>query len=185
MNVALYEKIWMYAAGFLIVLFLGGIFLMAGLHAVQPPSHFETLDPEKLGEHPEFSNPVVRVEAGGRVVVPVVAQMFAFSPDIIEVPAGRPITFRLTSADVIHGFQVVGTNANAMAIPGYVSQFTITFKTPGEYLVACNEYCGLAHHNMVGRLVVTEGEPEDGRQDKDMHDDEEDGGHDHMTEETR
>jgi cytochrome c oxidase subunit 2 len=81
--------------------------------------------------------------------------MFAFSPDPITVPAGRPVTFRLTSGDVLHGFEVVGTNANAMAIPGYVSQFTVTFREPGEYLVACNEYCGLLHHGMTGRLVVT------------------------------
>jgi cytochrome c oxidase subunit 2 len=67
------------------------------------------------------------------------------------------VTFRLTSADVIHGFQIVGTNANAMAIPGYVSQFTVTFDEPGEYLVVCNEYCGLLHHNMTGKVIVTGG----------------------------
>ena len=93
-------------------------------------------------------------EADGRVVVSVLAGMFAFAPDPIEVPANVPITFRLTSQDVVHGFQVVGTNANAMAIPGYVSQFTITFAKPGEYTIACNEYCGLMHHAMVGKLVV-------------------------------
>jgi cytochrome c oxidase subunit 2 len=55
---------------------------------------------------------------------------------------------------VIHGFEVVGTNANAMAIPGYVSQFTVTFPKPGEYVIACHEYCGLLHHAMVGKLIV-------------------------------
>ena len=55
------------------------------------------------------------------------------------------------------GFQIVGTNANAMAIPGYVSQFTMTFDTPGEYLITCNEYCGVMHHGMVGTLIVREG----------------------------
>ncbi len=85
---------------------------------------------------------------------PVVAQMFAFSPDPIEVPANRPVTFRVTSADVIHGFEVIGTNANAMAVPGYVTQFTVTFARPGEYLIACHEYCGILHHNMVGKLIV-------------------------------
>jgi cytochrome c oxidase subunit 2 len=70
------------------------------------------------------------------------------------VPADTPITFRLTSSDVIHGFEVVGTNANAMAIPGYVSQFTVTFKTSGDYVIACNEYCGVMHHMMVGKLTV-------------------------------
>ena len=85
----------------------------------------------------------------------VVAEIFLFSPDPIEVPAGRPVTFRLTSPDVLHGFQVVGTNSNALAVPGYVSQFTVTFPRPGEYQVLCNEYCGILHHNMTGKLVVT------------------------------
>jgi cytochrome c oxidase subunit II len=158
-NVELYERIWMWAAGGLLLLFLGAIFLTAGLQAIQPPSHIETVDPTALTAHPEFGTPAVRTRADGSVVVSVVAQMFSFSPDPIEVPANRPVTFRLTSADVIHGFEVVGTNANAMAIPGYVSQFTVTFKEPGEYLIGCNEYCGTMHHNMVGKLIVKKESP--------------------------
>ena len=159
MNVELYERIWMWAAAGLLLLFLGAIFLTAGLQAVQPPSHIETLDPTLLTTHPEFGTPAVKRRADGSVVVSVVAQMFSFSPDPIEVPANRPVTFRLTSADVIHGFEVVGTNANAMAIPGYVSQFTVTFNEPGEYLIGCNEYCGTMHHNMVGKLIVKKESP--------------------------
>jgi cytochrome c oxidase subunit II len=85
--------------------------------------------------------------------------MFSFNPDPIEVPANHSVTFRITSADVLHGFEVVGTNANAMAIPGYVSQFTVTFREPGEYVITCNEYCGLLHHNMVGKLIVKKEAP--------------------------
>jgi cytochrome c oxidase subunit 2 len=88
------------------------------------------------------------------VTVAVIALMFAFNPGEIRVPAGRPVTFRLTGADVQHGFQVVGTNANTMVVPGYVSQFTTVFDTPGEYLIVCNEYCGLGHHAMMGKLIV-------------------------------
>jgi len=76
----------------------------------------------------------------------------------VRVPAGEPITFRMTSPDVIHGFQVVGTNANAMVVPGYITQFTTTFHQPGEYLVVCNEYCGLSHPLMQARLLVEETE---------------------------
>jgi cytochrome c oxidase subunit 2 len=154
MQVELYERIWMWAAGVLVVLFLGAIFVTAGVQAVQPPSHLETVDPTTLDTHPEFGTPVATTRPNGSVVVPVVAAMFGFTPDPIEVPAHVPVTFRVTSADVIHGFEVVGTNANAMAIPGYVSQFTVTFATPGEYVIACNEYCGQFHHEMVGKLVV-------------------------------
>ena len=154
MQVEIYERIWMWAAGVLIVLFLGAIFLTAATQAVQPPSHIETVDPTTIATHPEFGNPVATTRPDGRVVVPVVAGMFAVNPDPIEIPANVPVTFRLTSLDVIHGFEVVGTNANAMAIPGYVSQFTVTFARPGEYTIACNEYCGLLHHAMVGKLIV-------------------------------
>jgi cytochrome c oxidase subunit 2 len=154
MYVELYERIWMWAATGLIVFFLGAILLTAGLQAVQPPSHLETVDPTALATHPEFANPVVAGRSDGGVVVPVVATTFAFSPDPIEVPANEPVTFRVTSGDVIHGFEVVGTNANTMAIPGYVSQFTVTFTKPGKYLIACHEYCGLYHHQMVGTLIV-------------------------------
>lgn len=154
MEVELYERIWMWAAAVLIVVFLGAMFLTAGLHALQPPSHVETVDPMALSNYPEFANPGVTTRTDGSIVVSVVAQTFAFSPDPIVIPAKRAVTFRLTSPDVMHGFQVVGTNANAMVIPGYISQFTVTFDKPGEYLIACDEYCGISHHNMVGKLVV-------------------------------
>ena len=154
MHVDLYERIWMWAAGGIVILFLGAIVLGAALQAIQPPGHLETVDPTALAEHPEFASPTLTTRADGTVVVPVVAQMFAFSPDPIEVPANRRVTFRVTSADVIHGFEVIGTNANAMAVPGYVTQFTVTFARPGEYLIACHEYCGILHHNMVGKLIV-------------------------------
>jgi cytochrome c oxidase subunit II len=156
MHVEFYERIWMWASVGLLGVFLGTIFFTAASDAVHPPSHMETVDPGALANYPEFANPGVTVRPDGSVVVSVVAQMFSFAPDLIEVPANRPVTFRLTSADVMHGVGVVGTNANAMVIPGYVSQFTVTFKNPGEYIIDCNEYCGLLHHNMVGKLIVKE-----------------------------
>ena len=158
MNVELYERIWMWAAVMLIVLFVGTVIVTAASDAVHPPSHMETVDPQALADNPEFSNPSVTIRQDRSVVVSVVAQMFSFSPNPIEVPANRPVTFRLTSSDVDHGFEIVGSNANAMAIPGYVSQFTVTFTKPGTYTIGCNEYCGLMHHDMAGTLVVKDGE---------------------------
>jgi cytochrome c oxidase subunit 2 len=154
MHVELYERIWMWGSGALIAAFLVTILLTTAAQAVQPPGHVETVDPTTLSTHPEFGNPTIVTRPDGSVVVPVVATMFAFSPDPIEVPVHVPVTFRVTSNDVVHGFQIVGTNANAMAVPGYVTQFTVTFDTPGEHTIACNEYCGLMHHVMVGKVIV-------------------------------
>ncbi len=159
MNVDFYEKIWMGLSAVLIAVFLAAITLAAGAQAIRPPSHVETIDPASVYDSPEFGRPGASTRADGSTLVVVVAEMFAFDPDEIEVPAGRPVTFRLTSPDVIHGFEVVGTNANAMVVPGYVSEFTVTFHHPGEYLMVCNEYCGLLHHEMQGKLIVKEAAP--------------------------
>ncbi|HUF48263.1 MAG TPA: cytochrome c oxidase subunit II [Vicinamibacterales bacterium] len=159
MHVELYERIWMWGSGALIVVFLGVILTTAAMQSAAPPSHIETVDPAALDAHPEFGAPGVTEMPDGRVKAVIVAATFFYTPDPIEVPAGRPVLFRVTSSDVIHGFHIVGTNANAMAIPGYVSQFTLTFDRPGEYLITCNEYCGLMHHAMVGTLLVRGGRP--------------------------
>jgi len=158
MSVNVYERLWMWGAGGLIVLFLAVIGITAVTQAVQPPSHIETINPATLMDHPEFGDPQVKVGPDGKVTVSVVAEMFQFRPDPIEVPVNTPVMFRITSADVVHGFQIIGTNANAMAVPGYVSQFTMTFTKAGEYDIACNEYCGLMHHGMVGKITVTGGQ---------------------------
>lgn len=157
MKVDLYERIWLWMATVMIVAFLGAVLIAAGSHAVHPPSHMETVDPTKVLTEGEFVlHQGVETRADGSVVVRMVAQMYIFQPAVVTVPLGVPVTFRMTSPDVIHGFQVVGTNANAMVIPGYVTQFTTTFQKPGEHLVVCNEYCGLSHHLMQARLIVEE-----------------------------
>jgi cytochrome c oxidase subunit 2 len=152
MNVPLYERIWMWAAVAIIVVFAVSVAVGYGASALQPPSHVETIDPSKAFGDPRFAQRGVTATAGGATVV-MVAMMFTYNPVEVRVPAGKPVTFRLTSIDVTHGFQIVGTNGNSMIVPGYVSQFTTTF-APGEYLIVCNEYCGAGHHLMSAKLVA-------------------------------
>ncbi len=156
MNVDFYEKIWMWAAAGIIVVFLASIGATFFGQAIQPPSHVETIDPESVRTDSEFGQPGVTIHEDGSATVVVQAFMFAFLPNEIRVPRGRPVKFRLTSPDVIHGFQIVRTNGNTMVVPGYVSQFTTSFSEAGEYLIVCNEYCGLRHHVMAARLIVEE-----------------------------
>jgi len=39
-------------------------------------------------------------------------------------------------------------------MPGYVNRLGYTFTETGEYEVLCLEYCGLAHHAMVAKIIV-------------------------------
>ncbi|KEF34551.1 cytochrome C oxidase subunit II [Deinococcus sp. RL] len=111
------------------------------------------LDPRNLAATP-FAEPGLRENPDGTLEAFVVARAFAFQPATLRVPAGRPVTIHLTSADVMHGYQVTGTNINATAIPGQVTSFTTTFRRPGTLSLVCNEYCGTGHHNMVNTIVV-------------------------------
>lgn len=156
MHVDRFERYWMWAATGMLVLFLAAIVLTAVAGSAHPPSHVETVNPETLTVGGEFASPGVHEAADGTLTVSMRAEFYVFRPEVIRVPAGRPVRFRITSPDVLHGFQIVGTNVNLTVAPGYVSEATYTFNRPGEHLIVCNEYCGLAHHLMQGRLIVEE-----------------------------
>jgi len=127
----------------------------ASVSAIHPPSHIETIDPAAVRTESEFAHPGVKEDENGITVV-VLTELYRFTPSIIRVPVGKPIRFRLTSPDVLHGFQIVGTNANVLVVPGYVSELVTLFPKAGEYLIVCNEYCGLSHHLMQATLIVEE-----------------------------
>jgi cytochrome c oxidase subunit 2 len=157
MNIDLYERIWMWAAGLIIVLFMAVIGASTVAYGLHPPSHVETIDPTKVFTDPRFSQlGQTVVLPDGTIEVQMAAIMFAFAPAEVRVPVGRPIRFRLTSADVTHGFMIAGTNANTMVVPGYISQFTTTFQRPGNYLAVCHEFCGNGHHVMSAQIIVEE-----------------------------
>jgi cytochrome c oxidase subunit 2 len=151
MKTDLYERIWMWGVGAVLVFFFATLANATVRHGFHPPSHVETINPRTVFQDPGFRQQGVRVDSSGTITVTVIGLMFTWMPGEIVVPADTPVTFRMTSVDVNHGFQIVGSNGQAMLIPGYVSQFTVSFR-PGEYLVACNEYCGIGHHQMAGKL---------------------------------
>ncbi|WP_020177358.1 hypothetical protein [Methyloferula stellata] len=117
---------------------------------LHPPSHVEVIDPATVSQSKEFaeSNLGTSVDPDGSATVRIVATQFAFVPRCIPVPQGKPVTIRITSPDVIHGFLIAGTNANTMVVPGYVAEVRTVFKTAGDHLMPCHEYCGLGHSEM-------------------------------------
>jgi cytochrome c oxidase subunit 2 len=106
-----------------------------------------------------------RLPAYGKVIqtgpkaysVHMVGHVWAWAPSALHVPQGAAVTFYVTSADVLHGFEVQGTPINVTAVPGMTGKVTYTFRRPGIYHTICNEYCGLEHQAMTGVIIV---EPE-------------------------
>lgn len=154
MKIHLYEKLWMWFGAATIVVFIGMVAVSTFVYGLRPPSHVDLIDPQTVLSDPRFQNLGAAPQADGSVQVTMVAMMFTFLPAEVRVPAGTPVRFRITSMDVTHGFEVAGTNANTMVMPGYVSEFTTAFDTPGERLIVCNEYCGNGHHAMQAKVIV-------------------------------
>ena len=160
MEIHRFERLWILVSLLLIVGFIATVTYGAvGVGVQMVGDSGGTVDPGavRAGEAAGFSDPGVRATDDGGYAAYVVSYQFFFQPgtnEPIRVPAGSPVTFHVTSADVIHGFSLVGTNVNVMVIPGQITQFTVEFDRPGEYGIVCNEYCGAGHHTMEGRIVV-------------------------------
>ena len=152
------ERLWVIFVTAVIVLLVAMVVYTSVHWGFHPPSQVETIDSTSLHKGGEFSeaNLGTVIAPDGSAVVHVVAQQYAFVPNCLVVPAGKPVTFRLASADVVHGFIVQDTNVNAMVVPGYVTTVRTTFQDPGEHLMPCHEFCGVGHQAMWAHVRVVE-----------------------------
>ena len=45
---------------------------------------------------------------------------------------------------------------SALLHPGYEMVLTVTPDKTGDYGIVCNEFCGIGHHMMTGKMYVVE-----------------------------
>jgi cytochrome c oxidase subunit II len=105
-----------------------------------------------------FPLPDQQAQLPGAQIVDVVGHQWFWQLSRLQVTAGTPVEFHVTSADVNHGFAIYGPDdrivAQTQAMPGFTNRLVYTFRQPGLYRVLCLEYCGLAHHGMASQLEV-------------------------------
>ena len=155
MHIHAYEKLWLALSIGLILALIGTVTYGAvGPGVAMVADTQPTIDPSTLDEDERFSEPRVEQVGENEYEAYVLAYQFGFEPTPIVVPANSTVTLHITSRDVIHGFEVAGTNANAMVVPGEVSEITVETDEPTEYGLVCNEYCGAGHHVMEGKIHV-------------------------------
>ena len=99
--------------------------------------------------------PVVEPEPGGDAYLH--ASQFAWRP-VLRLKKGETYRLLISSTDVQHGLslQKLGRSYNFQVIPGYLYVVKITPEDAGTFDLVCNEFCGIGHHTMTGRLVVVE-----------------------------
>ena len=96
--------------------------------------------------------PVVEPPPGSDVYL--LGRMWAWYP-VLKLRKGVEYTLHLSSKDVNHGFSLYPVNINFQVVPGYDYGLKVVPSAAGDFGVICNEFCGVGHHMMLGKVIVT------------------------------
>jgi cytochrome c oxidase subunit II len=119
------------------------------------PQVFRALTNDFIAEHQTgelHGIPVVSPPPGD---VYLEASQFQWRP-VLELQRGETYRFLISAFDVQHGFSLQPDNVNFQVIPELITGLEMTPNEAGEYTIVCNEFCGLGHHVMVGRIIVVD-----------------------------
>lgn len=122
-------------------------------YSVEPTAFVERVErfvqTNQVGE--DTGMPVVEPAPGGDAYL--LAQMWRWYP-VLKLKVNQTYRLHVSSADIQHGFSLQPMNMNFQILPGYDHVLTITPTLAGDYRVICNEFCGIGHHLMVGKIIV-------------------------------
>ena len=107
----------------------------------------------KVREEGDTGIPVVHPPPGSDVYI--IARLWEWWP-ILELEKGQKYRLHLSSMDWLHGFSLQPVNINIEVHPNYEMVLTLTPTSSGEFGIVCNEYCGIGHHTMIGKIYVVD-----------------------------
>ncbi|NNC99359.1 MAG: cytochrome C oxidase subunit II [Gammaproteobacteria bacterium] len=120
------------------------------------PAKFQSSVNEMIAKYQvgeEAGIPIVRPPAGSDIYM--LGRLWQWYP-IFELEKNQSYRVHLSSMDWQHGFSLQPVNINLQIVPGYEMVVTMTPNQSGEFSVVCNEYCGIGHHTMLGKIYVRE-----------------------------
>jgi len=107
----------------------------------------------KVREEGKTGIPVVHPPAGSDIYM--LGRLWEWWP-VLELEKGKSYRLHLSSMDYQHGFSLLPQSINVQVHPDYDFVITIKPNKAGEYSVVCNEFCGIGHHTMVGKIYVVD-----------------------------
>jgi len=122
------------------------------------PSQFQAKVQEMVDKHTvrtetDMNIPVVHPPAGSDVYL--LGRLWQWWP-ILEFEKDKSYRLHISSMDWQHGFSLQPLNINLQILPEYEMVVTITPDTAEDQTIVCNEYCGINHHTMLGKIYVKE-----------------------------
>lgn len=159
------ERLWLTVAFAWCLIMFTGMIVWANIGEQTIPTESYRIDEDVFAE--EVSAFISARQIGEEGGVPIVepqpgedaylqALQFQFRP-ILQLKKGETYRLLVSSTDAQHGLsmQTVPT-MNFQVLPGYLYVIRITPEESGEFSLVCNEFCGLGHHVMTGKLIVTD-----------------------------
>jgi heme/copper-type cytochrome/quinol oxidase subunit 2 len=136
-----------------------------GAHADEDEDHGRSDDPAapprmamaEAHEHEGEAAPVHRSQTEYEPLdVYLMATRYGYEPDLLRLDTHVPYRFRIMAVDADHGSSILVRMAGHMirCRAKTLTQKTLMFTAPGEYLVYCTVYCGEGHDLMMGKIVV-------------------------------
>jgi len=95
--------------------------------------------------------PVVKPPAGSDIYL--IARLWQWWP-IYELEKNQTYRLHISSMDWQHGFSLQPDKHQPADQPGYDMVVTVKPDKSGTYAIICNEYCGIGHHTMSGRMYI-------------------------------
>ncbi len=162
--IARFELVWtliaflwgLFMFGFMIAWhFIGEQNLNKEAYRITPSNYEAKVDDfvKKNTIREEQGIPVAKPQAGSDVYL--LGRLWQWWP-ILELEKGTSYRIHISSLDWLHGFSLQPTNINIQVHPGYEHVITLTPTEVGEFGIICNEFCGIGHHTMTGKIYVKE-----------------------------
>jgi len=111
------------------------------------------VDKYTVREEGDTGVPVVHPPAGSDIYM--LARLWEWYP-VLELEKDKSYRLHLSSVDWQHGWSLLPENINIQVHPDYDMVITIKPNRAGEYAIVCNEFCGIGHHTMVGKIHVVD-----------------------------
>lgn len=122
-------------------------------YSVEPDAFKARVDRFVEANHVGEMNGVPIVEPAPGSDVYLLGRMWSWYP-ILKLREGQTYRVHISSTDLQHGFSLQPMNMNFQILPGYDHVLTLTPTSTGEFEIICNEFCGIGHHMMTGRIIV-------------------------------
>ena len=87
-------------------------------------------------------------------VIRIQAMRFTYIPQEIVLKRGKPVILEFTSLDFVHGFRIPDLKSRADLPPGKPTRIRLVPETTGTFDFLCDNFCGAAHEEMGGRIIV-------------------------------